>query len=297
MVIKNDFKLVKNTPNVLNISSSVIKTYEKEENSPRNIFTFIKQREKRIKNHFTKNPIFKLVEDISKREKIRVVNFENYILPITYSPVADSIIINLKPYDVDEISDLSPNNLYALLVYGYCFSKLIKKIKIGDQYAKPFIDYFLSLFIKVFGKEYGLLGIYATGIPKLKFLIACYILASFFGQSNNNKLYKKASSLAPHSYVEEGMTLVNYDFSDINQFIKALSDFKVMPGIKVYGFTAKLHRFLGVDFLPALEDLSRCISILLTSDIKGATIVRSFLYKYNEKAFNQIIELSKKVFK
>jgi hypothetical protein len=250
-----------------------------------------------IKNHFTKKPVFKLIEDISKREKIKVVNFEKYILPVTYSSVADSIIINLKPYDVDEISDLSPNNLYALLVYGYCFSKLVKRVKIGDQYADLFVKYFLSLFIKVFGKEYGLLGIYSKSIPKLKFLIACYVLSSFFDYRNDNRLYKKASSIATYPYLEEKMDLINYDFSDISKFIKALSDFKVMPGIKIYGFTAKLHRFLGVEFLPALEDLSRCISILLTSDIRGANIVRSFLYKYNEKVFNQIIELSKGVFK
>jgi len=298
MILKENFKLIKDTPNLLNISSNIISTYEKEENDQRNVFVFLKQREKSIKNHFTKKTIYNLIEDINKRKDIRVVNFENYMLPVSYSPPSKSMIINLKPIDVEEITELSPNNLYALLVYTYCFRALAaKKVKIPETYAQPIVDFFLSLYIKVFGKEYGLLGIYATTIPMLKYLVACCVLSSFFGYKNDKKLYRKASALAPYNFKDDIDQLKKYDFSDITYFIKSLSDFKVMPGIRVYGFTAKLHRFLGLTFLPALEDLSRFISILLTSNIKGSNIVRSFLYTYNEKAFNKILEIAKKVFR
>lgn len=297
MVIKDTFKLIKNTPNVLNISDNVIQKYQKEENSPRQIFTFLKQREKSIKNHFTKKKIFDLIENVKEREIIKVVRFDQYILPVTYSPPSDSIIINLKPLDVEEITDLSPNNLYALLVYGYAFRQFIKKVKIPDTVAGPIIAYYLSVFIKLFGKEFGLLGIYASGIPKLKFFIACYILASFFNYSINDRLLKRAATYAPYDYKDEKMAILNYDFSDISQFIRALSEMKVLAGIKVYGFTTKVYRFLDLSFMPALEDLSRFVCILLTSDIKGSTIVRSFLYTFNQSAFDQVIEISKKAFK
>jgi len=297
MVIKDVFKLIKNTPNILNISDNVLQKYQIEENSPRQIFTFLKQREKNIKKHFTNKIIFDLIEDTQKRETIKVVKFDQYILPVTYSPSSDSIIINLKPLDVEEISDLNPNNLYALLVYGYSFREFIKRIKISDSYSGPIIAFFLSVFIKLFGKEFGLLGIYASGIPKLKFFIACYVLASFFGNSINESLLKRASTFSPYDFREERVAILKYDFSDIVQFIEALSEMKVLPGIKVYGFTSKIYRFLELGFMPAIEDLTRFVCILLTSDIKGSNIVRSSLYTFNQNAFDQVIEISKKAFK
>ena len=298
MILKENFKLIKDTPNLLNISLNAISIYEKEENDQRNIFTYLKQREKSIRDHFTKKTIYNLIEDKNKRKDIHVVNFDKYMISTSYSNVSKSMLINLTPSNVEEITDLSPYNLYALLVYAYSFRSLAtKKIKIKDIYAQPIVNFFLSLYIKIFGKEYGLLGIYATAIPALKYIIACYILASFFGYKNDKKLYSKAATLAPYNFRPEITKLQKYDFSDITHFIKALSDFRVMSGIRVYGFTAKIHKFLGLEFLPALEDLSRFLSIILTSNIKGATIVRSFLYSYNDVAFSQILEITKKVFR
>jgi hypothetical protein len=208
------------------------------------------------------------------------------------------MIVNLKPYDVDELIDLSPSNAYALLVYAFCFAQLTsKKVKINESFAKPIVDYLLSMFVKVYGKEYGLLGIYASGIPKLKFLLACYILSAFFGNQTNIALLRKAERIAPYSYRDEESQMMTYDFQRIDQFLKCLSDLKVMPGVKTYGFASKLYRFFGDSFLPAIEDLSRFISVLVTSDIKGATISRSFLYTYNEKAFDRIMEIARKVFR
>jgi len=297
MVIKDKFKLIRNTPNVLNVSENVLKQYYKEENSPRNVFTFLTQYKKNIKNHFTNKKIFDLIENVKEREKIKVVVFDDYILPVTYASQSDSIIINLKPLDKEEITDIGATNLYALLVYGYAFRQFIKKISVPDNFSGVITSYYLSLFIKVFGKEYGLLGIYASGIPKLKFMIACYILGNFFGYSVNDTLLKRASAIAPYDFRDERSALLKYDYSDVTQFIQALSEMKVLPGMKVRGFTSKIYRFLDLSFMPALEDLSRFICILLTADIKGSSIVRSFLPKYNLDAYRQIIEMSKKAFK
>lgn len=298
MVIKEKFILMKNVDNLLNLSKNVLASYEKEENSPRNLFTFLKQREKQIKNHFSKNKIFKLVTEKESRENLHIVNFDKYILPVSYSPPAKGIIVNLKPFDVDEIVDLSPSNVYALLVYAFSFSQLVtKKVNVPESYAKPIIDFLLSMFVKVFGKEYGLLGIYASGIPKLKYLIACYILSAFFGNATSTTLLRKATKLAPYDYSNEKEQLLKYDFSRIDQFVRALSELKVMGGVKAYGFTTQLYKYFGATFLPALEDLSRFISVMTTSNIKGSTVVRSFLYTYNETAFDRILEIPRRVFR
>lgn len=298
MVIKDKFVLMKNVDNLLKVSKNELAAYEKEENSPRNVFIFLNQREKQIKNHFTKKRIFQFISDVKAREDLSIVAFDRYLLPVTYSPSLKKMIINLKPMDVEEILDLSPQNVYALLVYAFCFSQLVNKsVKVPDIYAKPIIDFWLSMFVKVFGREYGLLGIYASGIPKLKFIIACYILDAFFGKGTNINLLRNASKYAPYEYHQEKDQFLKYDFSKIDEFVKALSELKVMSGVKLYGFTTHIYRYFGATFLPALEDLSRFISIMATSDVKGSTVVRSFLYTYNETAFDRILEVPKRIFR
>ena len=122
-------------------------------------------------------------------------------------------------------------------------------------------------------------------------------MAAFFNYSINERLLKTAAVYAPYDFQEEKMAILKYDFKDVTQFIRALSEMRVLPGIKVRGFTSKVYRFLDLSFMPALEDVSRFVCILLTSDIKGSTIVRSFLYKFNQGAYDQVIEISKKAFK
>ena len=68
-----------------------------------------------------------------------------------------------------------------------------------------------------------------------------------------------------------------------------------MPGIKVYGFTAKIFRFFKVDMLAALEDLSRFLSTIMASSVTGSTMIPSFISKYNEKEYKNIIDLTRKV--
>jgi hypothetical protein len=298
MVIKDNFELMNKTPNLLSVPSSSLQSYEQEENSPRHIFTFLTLKQKNIK-HFAKDKIFKFIGDVNKREKVRVVNFEKYPLSVTMNRPTKDVVINLKPFDVEDIASLNPNDLYAVLAYGYGFSRLITgKVKIGDMYAKPIIDFLTSMFVRVFGKEYGLTEIYSTGIPKLKFLLSCYIFASFFGQANDASLLRKASSTAPYNYQDEMRQILSYDYSSITQFLKALSDLKVMPGVKPYSFTTKIYRYFGINMLAALEDPSRFLMAIVCASIGGSKVVPTFIStKYNERAFSQLIDLIRKVYR
>lgn len=297
MIVKETFTLLKGTPNLLNMSDRVVSAYETSENSPREVFALLKLNERSIV-HFAKNRIFDLIGNVEKREKIQIVKFENYILPVTLNKSSKKMVINLKAFDVNDIIRLGAKNLFASLVYGYCFASLIdNKIKVGEIYAGVITNFLLSVFIRIFGREYGLLGVYAEGIPKLKFLIACYILASFFGVKNHKKLFNKAISFAPFDYQDIYDKLIKYNFSDISQFIRALSELKVMPGITQYSFTSKILRFLSLNFLPALEDLSRFISIIVTSSVKGSSLVPAFIASYNKFEYNKILEIGKLIFR
>lgn len=297
MIIKQKFRLVSNAPNILSVSSSVIKSYEKEENSPRHVFAVLELKKKSIQ-HFSNDTIFKLISDTQKRKKIHVVNFEQYPLAATYNKPTKGLIVNLKSFEVSEISNINPNDLYAALVYSYSFSKFVnKKVKIPQVSVRSIVNYLTSLYVQVFGKEYGLAGIYAAGIPKLKFVVGCYILAAFFGHPINKSLFKEASKIAPFMYSNELDALKQYDFMKIEDFIKCLSDLKVMPGLTLIRFTQKLYNYMGVDMLPAMEDLSRFFSIILTSSIRGSSIVPTSIYRYNEKEYFKLVDIGRKVFK
>ena len=149
MNIKTAFKLIRGTPNILNLSPTVVNSYQKEENSPRHVFAVLELKKKSIK-HFTIPTIFDLISDLKKRDQIQVVNFDQYPLPVTYNKPTKGMIINLKPFEVSEIANMSPNDLYASLVYSYAFSQLAtKRFKISDGHAKVIVDYLLSFFIIV----------------------------------------------------------------------------------------------------------------------------------------------------
>jgi len=295
MIVKDSFKLVSRTPNVIKLSESALRAYYNEENSPRHVFAILELKKKSI-THFTNKKIFEIVSNIKKRESIQIVTIDSYPLPVTYNPPTKGLIINLKPFDVSEISNMNPNDLYAAIVYAYSLQQLVtKKYKISESYAKIIVNYLLSFFVQIFGKEFGLVGIYASGIPKLKFLVACYILASFFGQKGD-KLFFNASKIAPYLYQSDMDQLKKYDFMKIEDFIKSVSDLKVMPGLTITQFTSKLYRFFGINILPAMEDCSRFFSVILTSSIPGAGVVPRYLVKYNEKEYFKLLEISRRMF-
>lgn len=297
MVVKQKFWLLKGVQNVLSLSSSAISGISVED-GPKKIFQMMSLVERRIK-HFTKSRVFSLISDPNVSKFLHVVVIPNYILPVSYNQTTKGIVINLSSFGTDDIYSTTPGdrNLYACLVYGICFRDLVSgKSGVNEKYAPVISSYLTSLLIRLFGKDYGLLGRFATGIPKLKFLVNVYVLAAFFDFSAP-RLYRRGSAFAPFDYKQELAELDKYDFSNIDGFIGALSGLHVMPGINKYSFAAKLYKLLGVNFLPALEDVSRFVSTLTASNVPGSSVVPPFIYKYDEGSFNNVLEISKLIFR
>lgn len=297
MVVKQKFELLKGVENILSLSSSAISGLSVEDGS-RKIFQMLSLVERRIK-HFTKERVFNLISDPGVSKLLHVVVIPKYILPVSYNQKTNGIVINLSAFGTDDIYSTTPGdrNLYACLVYGICFRDLVTgKSGVSERYSPVIASYLTSLLIRLFGKDYGLLGRFATGIPKLKFLVNCYVLAAFFGFSGIG-LYRRASASAPFDYKQELTSLKKYDFSDIDGFIKALSGFRVMSGISKYSFAAKVYRLLDVNFLPALEDVSRFVATLTASNVPGSSVVKAFIYRYDEGSFNNVLEISKLIFR
>lgn len=290
MIVKNDFVLLKGVDNLLNLSDNQIKNYTVE-NGVKLVSNVIEMLE-RSTDHFTKKSIF---SQLSKPKEIAVVNIPNYSLHVSFNKPTKQIIFNLSPFNVDTITAISPDprNIYAAMAYGVCFKETLFNLnRVKSNYSTVIISFLTSMFVQLFGREYGLLGKYSMQISRLKFLIGCYVLSSFFG-TVKEQCYILAGRAASYNYREIEDELKKYNFSNIEDFIESLSDLKVLPGITKYHFTSRIFRLLSDVFLPGLEDFSRFISIITTSSIQGSTIVPRFLSRYNELEYSKILEISK----
>lgn len=297
MIIKENFDLLKGVPNILTLSQTKLNEVSVDKGSAK-IYTTLKLIEDRIK-HYTKKTVYKEIDLLKKNNKVvALTSIEGYILPVSVNKSTDTIIINLSYFGTDDISRVDPKNIYACMVYGICLRNLTNnKIKVNDSFSGVISSFLLTIFMKLFGKEFGLLGIYSTQIPKLKFLISSYVLISMFGMPQSNDTYKKAANLATVDLKNFTDNISSYDFTDINAFIKTLSISKIMPGITRHVFAAKFIKILSLNFLPALEDVSRFISIVTTSDLPGTSIAPTFIQKYNKYEYERILKISEKVFK
>jgi len=297
MVIKQEFTLLKGVPNILKLSSTEIKKYSIER-GPRKVFVVLDLNKTKIK-HFTTEKVFHLISDLEKRKQVAVVNIPNYNLYVSYNVPTKQIILNLSPFNIDDIYSTNPDpkDLYTQIVYGILFSGLVtEKIKVHESYYSPISSYLLSFIMGLFGKEYGLLGVYSSNITKLNFLINCYVLNSFFGITGL-RCYKLAETSSGFDYKNLKESLDNYNFLKIEDFIKSLSDFHVMTGIDKYSFTNKIFKVGGINFLPAIEDCSRFICILTCISMKGSGLIPTYLSKFGEDSFAKVIEITKTIFK
>lgn len=297
MIIKDKFSLLKDKSNIIDISASTISRVLVA-NGVKKAHSILKL-EKKI-SHFAKDKVLKLLSDPKESKNIAIVNIPKYVLPVTYNKGTKQIIINIAPFGTDDIGPTSPDTrtLYSAIVYGYIFYTLVtKKYDVKQSLSSPIILFLITLLIRLFAKEYGLLGAYSGRIPLLKFLTSCYVYSSFFG-IKGSKAYRMASSASQFNYKDIEKELNKIDFSDIDGLIDSLSKLKAMPGLNKHVFTKKFLTFFGINFLPALEDLSRFIAILTSATVSGSTIVPTYLsVKYNETEFNKIIKISETIFR
>jgi len=287
MHIKDEFNLLAKVPNVLPFSGIMLNKYRIEDGLEK-IISLLE-----INRAILKHDYYKYILESLKTRSIRVipVNMDSYILPISYNPRSNEIIINFHPLGISDISsvDIDPRNLYALLLYGIVFKNSFKA-KLSIEMAAPIVGFFSSILVRFFGKDYGLIGPYIQKLSKLKFLTTFYILSSFYERISLDQKIEKSSSISVYTPTqEEKITLATVDMSNIINYLKVLSDFDVMPGMNRYLFSSKFVRFFGSNFLPALEDVGRFFSILYISSIRGENIIPGFIKKYNMKNYSDII--------
>lgn len=297
MEIKKTFTLNKGVPNLLNLSKNDIA--ELSVKGGLKLATSSLDILQKSIEHFSKNSVYRQISPELKNE-IAIIYLEQYPLYVSYNIPTKQIIINLFPFGTNTITNVNPEprNLYACIAYGICFKKLLEgKVVPKKIYFGPIASFITTLFVQIFGRQFGLLGRYSSNINLLKFLVSIYVLISFFGVEKN-QAYKMAgttSGVNPKEYIDQ---LNQYNFTEILNLIEALSDFKVLPGITNFFFIRKTITLLGMNFTLSLEDLSRFISSMMVCSIPSESIIPRFIaIKYNEDEFLKILEIAKLAFR
>ena len=214
MNIKESFTLIKGTPNLLNLSKKEIKEYSVE-NGIKLATDVLGILDKSI-DHFTKKPVFDLFKD---KNSFEILVLPDYPLHVSYNEPTKQIIVNLHPFGTETISITTPEprNLYACLAYGLLMKNFIegksKRIKLSYYSIIP--SFLTSVFMQVFGRQYGLVGRYQHNTPMLKFLISLYILVSFFGVKQK-EAYTFAARVSSVNYKDIEKELDEYNFVSIN---------------------------------------------------------------------------------
>jgi hypothetical protein len=295
MHITDKFLLIRDIPNIIDVSKSVLDPYVIER-GVRRLFVYLEPHRKRIV-HFSKDVVYALVEHLEKREVLKLVNIDAYPLSVTYNKKTDNILLNLISLGSSDLERIDYKNIYAACVYGICFYRLVvDKYSIGKEYAINISNFLNSILIHLFGKSYGLIGLYSYKIPKLRFLINYYILNSFFEITGKQAIYL-ATTNSNYDGTQLKDQLESYNFHSIKDFIKSLNDFDIMPGMNANVFVNKFYSKFGYSFMPALEDGSRFFATIATSSLKGTNVVPVFINKYNESEYNKLTEICKNIFR
>jgi len=296
--IKKQFEMIKNADNIV----SSIK-YQPVNNWYKKISNIFSLMDSHLK-HNSKNSIVKLINNEKKIESVfQFVVFSQsspeYHLPGCYNYSSKKQMINIGYYQINDISITKPSfkELYSIIVYNYILYMIhSKKIKFNYDISNAIVNYYTSMFMSLFGKQYGMTGIYTVKIPKLKFCIACYVLGSYF-DLNKKKVFEQAQSISTFSYNNIENDLTRYDFSKVEDFVKMLSELDVFSGFNIYKMMGRMYASFGVSFLAAFEDFGRFLATIEVCSISGNGIIPSFIYKYNKQAFDGISKATSIIYK
>lgn len=297
MIIKDQFTLYKGVPNILNLSKDQIDNYTFEGNTPQHVYATLELKKNVIKHSvpgaFQK--ILEYVKNVKITKDLKIVVLDNYPFVVSYNRKTNDKIINLNVFNAKDLGRVSPSNLYAAIVYAYTFEKIVnKKLRIPDNLAQPISNFFFSLFVQVFGRDYGFVGTYSSKLPGLKFLITAYILIAFFGRKQEKSTFNLSKQYSGFDYSGIFPVLKKHDLSNIHGFVRVLSESEIMPGLNIVRFTTRVIRSFEQQMMPGFEDLSRFMALIMTSSISQQTIAKSFIHKYQSEVYIRLLKYMQK---
>ncbi len=294
MKVKDKFMLTAGAPNILDIPKAQVESLMLEGNSPRHVYVALELKKNQIR-HEGVDTILNYLKGVKHTNDLEILSIDQYPLIASYNRKTNSKVVNTTPFNTKEIGRIAYPNLYASVLYAYTFDHLVNnKIRIPDNMAQPMSNFWFSFFVQVFGRDYGMTGAYSSKLPGLKFVITLYLLIAFFGREQNRSTYNTARLYSGFDFDNHTETLNQIDISNIRGFIQALNQLDIMPGFNIIKFTTKIARTFEVQMMPMFEDASRFLSLIMVSSVSGQTFSKSFINKYNRRAYIDMLNYMKK---
>jgi len=282
---KDQLALLNNTDNIFSFPQATIDAYKLDASDTQQISDTVKLYLNKVKDHFA----YKMMV---RQQKTNFNHFDfvmmpKYPLPAAFNKTTKKIIINFGTFGRKQAVNIAPQDMYAVMVYGYVATYYTYK-NLKPNMIDDISDYVAGLFIRMFAKKYGLLGSYAEEIPKLRFLVTAYVIRSYF-DIPQNQAFTKASRLAQIKPTEFDIDLNDYDFYNVRDFIKVLSESGVLHGITLYEFASAMIRSFGSVSLPMFEDGMRFMATLAGGSVTTNSVFPIFLQKYHPTLYNKIL--------
>jgi hypothetical protein len=283
---KINLSLLSGASNVLNIPQSTVDGHKIPEEEVGQIMDSVSLFIKKVGGHWTHDIVKKQLDNNFKN--IDVVSLKKYPLPAVFNRRTNRMLFNMNAFGRRSPLNISTRDLYASLVYAYLVAYFTVK-KIDPKMYDTIADYMSAIFIRMFAKQYGLVGSFQEEIPRLRFLVNTFTFVSFFGV-DQKLAYGKAGSLAKSKKSAFPIDLDKYDLYDIRQLIQALSDTGVLHGISTHEFASKVIRiFNGPIALPLFEDGMRFMATMGASSISATSIFPQSLDKYQPTLYQKFL--------
>ena len=162
----------RNVFNIFPYSDSTLSAFKIDQSETDYLITISKAYERTKRSDITE-----IIKD--RFDKVTFVKIDDYPLPAFILKTGEPII-NLSVLDVKQLTDYSAPDILSLIIYSqslsvFSTSKLLK-VSLEDLISV----FYLSVFMKLFGKKSGLIGSYKNLIPKLMYIISIYVHEGIF---------------------------------------------------------------------------------------------------------------------
>jgi hypothetical protein len=280
MRIKNELTLLGRNGlnfNIYTLSRNSLEPYIVDNNDVKYLHALIQTYEREKKTQFTSlmNSWF---------DRCVVVKIPEYSLPGT-STINGTPIVNLSILNATYLSDYRPPDVYACFLYSILFANYIKNKPFNKTLAEQVSLFIFNVFMARYGKQQGLIGSYASLIPKLRLLIVLYVYDCMFGIKADHTLITKMCNT--YGISKDSLKL-DYDFSDPVSFITSIRENRIM-NMSENTFTTDIIKVSGVASIPMYEDISRLFSTILTTSISGNSIFINYWAKKAKSVYEKMM--------
>ena len=276
----------RNVFNIFPYSDSTLSAFKIDQSETDYLITISKAYERTKRSDITE-----IIKD--RFDKVTFVKIDDYPLPAFILKTGEPII-NLSVLDVKQLTDYSAPDILSLIIYSqslsvFSTSKLLK-VSLEDLISV----FYLSVFMKLFGKKSGLIGSYKNLIPKLMYIISIYVHEGIFKEKTDAQ-FKKMLNTRLKINSDKELDL-KYDFENISEFLKCINDNRIVS-ISDNTFSTSVINIAGVVSLPMFEDASRLFASILSSRVSGNHVFSSYWIKASKEIYEKMTKRGTDLFK